>query len=63
MKALKQTNRKKEGKVKEKAFVRGMKKPENERIEDLKNQIIKRKKIQKNQNKKEINVIDTTFTW
>jgi hypothetical protein len=40
-----------------------MKKPKNEKIEDLQNQTIKIKKNQKNQNKKEFNVTNTTFTW
>lgn len=47
MKALKQTNRKKEGKGKEKAFVRRMKKTKNQKIEDLQNQTIKFKKSKK----------------
>jgi hypothetical protein len=62
VKTLKQTNRKKEGKGKKKALVRTMKKPKNERIEYLQNQTIKRNFFQKNQNKKKINVANTTLT-
>jgi len=54
MKALKQTNRKKEGKGKEKAFVRRMKKTKNQKIEDLQNQTIKNLKIKKTKTRKKL---------
>ncbi len=51
---LKQKNRKKEGKGKEKAFMRRMKKPKNEKIEDLQNQTIKRNFFQKTKTRKKL---------